>query len=256
MDADRHKCVSTAASVCSGATLLWHMCRHPGRICCATRTCVAQHKALPERLVVLTRAESSAKGVDFRGARHHPVADKTRLGMQARSGLDEGWKGLLTERQRAETARSDRANFVVIIGMKGDHVRRTGAIALDDVILGEETPSHIYHVPALLEWFPNPKVIYMFRDAPRLFACESRRRTVPLSSSLPTAGPNRSFLRSPPIARSFLRLVKGLQPTLRVREAVPRQVLFADVRGSDCRSRETHQNAMWLSGGRFSRGYA
>jgi hypothetical protein len=256
MDVDRPRCVSAAVSVYSGATLVWDTCQHPGRICWARRICVAQCKALPERLVDLSRAESSSKVADLGAALHHPVGDKTRLGMHARSGLDEGGKGLLTERQRAETARSDRANSVVTMGMEGDHVRRTDAIAPDGLVLGEKTPSQIYYLPTLPEWFPNSKVIHGFRDARGAFACESGRRTFPPSSSLPKANPNRSFLHSLSTSPSCLRRVKGLQPTLRAREAVLRQVLFAEVRVTDCRSRETHQQAKWFSGGRFSRGYA
>jgi hypothetical protein len=212
MDADCPEGVSAKVSVHLGAKLLQDTYQHSSRVCWAARTCVPPCKGLPERLGELSRAESSAKMADLGAAPHHPAGDKIGLGMQARSELDEGWKGLLSKKQGAGTARSDRANFVVTVGMKGERARRTDAIAPEDLMLGEKTPSQIYCVPTLLKWFPSSKVIRKFRHARGPFVCASWRSTVPSSSSLPTAKPNQSFLHSLPTSPRHPRLARASNP--------------------------------------------
>lgn len=33
-----------------------------------------------------------------------------------------------------------------------------------DLVLGEKTPTHLYYVPTLLEWFPHAKIVHTMRD--------------------------------------------------------------------------------------------
>jgi hypothetical protein len=42
--------------------------------------------------------------------------------------------------------------------------------------LGDKTPSHLYHVPTLLEWFPRAKIIHTFRDPRAVLASELLKR--------------------------------------------------------------------------------
>lgn len=43
-------------------------------------------------------------------------------------------------------------------------------------IRGEKTPYHIHHVPTLLRWFPNAKIIHMFRDLRAIFISQQRKK--------------------------------------------------------------------------------
>lgn len=72
--------------------------------------------------------------------------------------------------------RSDRTIFAIMMEIHGDWLQQKKASVCDHLILGEKTPSHIYYVPTLLEWFPNAKVIHTFRDPRGIFASELRRR--------------------------------------------------------------------------------
>jgi hypothetical protein len=48
---------------------------------------------------------------------------------------------------------------------------------------GEKTPAHVYCVPTLFEWFPNTKVIHMFRD-PRAIYISQQKKNQESNSSL------------------------------------------------------------------------
>lgn len=43
------------------------------------------------------------------------------------------------------------------------------------LILGDRTPSHLYHVPKLFEWFPNTKIIQTTRDPRAITASQLKR---------------------------------------------------------------------------------
>jgi hypothetical protein len=49
-------------------------------------------------------------------------------------------------------------------------------------IPGEKTPANIFFVPTILEWFPNAKIIHMFRDPRAIYASrknKKEKRTLP-----------------------------------------------------------------------------
>jgi hypothetical protein len=100
------------------------------------------------------------------------------------------WRWLRTKTDRkvflqkilAAPERNDRTIFVTMLEMHGDWLQQRKGIAHSHPILGEKTPSHIYHVPTLLRWFPNSRVIHTFRDPRGIFASELRVRSkYPLS---------------------------------------------------------------------------
>lgn len=67
--------------------------------------------------------------------------------------------------------RGERSLFVLMMHAYAE-VEKGGAT---DKVLGEKTPTHLYYVPTLLDWFPNGKVIHTFRD-PRAIAVSTVRK--------------------------------------------------------------------------------
>jgi hypothetical protein len=63
-------------------------------------------------------------------------------------------------RRLLESDRSERAIFSLVMQ---SYAEVKGGNA-DDLILGDKTPTHLYYVPTLLEWFPGAKIIHTFRD--------------------------------------------------------------------------------------------
>lgn len=64
--------------------------------------------------------------------------------------------------------RSERDIYRVILEVHTDVTERT--------VLGDKTPGNLYHVPALLEWFPDAKIVHTFRDPRAVLASEWKRR--------------------------------------------------------------------------------
>jgi hypothetical protein len=64
--------------------------------------------------------------------------------------------------------RSERAIYTILL--------QVHAATGDHVILGDKTGPHLYHVPTLLRWFPDAKVIHTFRDPRAILASEHKKR--------------------------------------------------------------------------------
>jgi hypothetical protein len=60
-----------------------------------------------------------------------------------------------------KTERSEREIFLLLMKT---YLEETKGNAKHSIVLGEETPTHIYYVPTLFEWFPEARVIHLFRD--------------------------------------------------------------------------------------------
>lgn len=75
-------------------------------------------------------------------------------------------------RRVLDSDRSERAIFTIMMQVyaaqkRGPHI--------NDLILGEKTPTHLYYVPTLMEWFPNAKLIHTFRDPRGIFVSTLKR---------------------------------------------------------------------------------
>jgi len=67
-----------------------------------------------------------------------------------------------------ESDRSDRGMFEVIM--------HASSQAAESEILGEKSPAHLYHVPTLLKWFPDAKIIHTLRDPRAVLVSELKKR--------------------------------------------------------------------------------
>ena len=63
--------------------------------------------------------------------------------------------------------RTDKGIYEVLLRVHADITGQT--------ILGDKTGPHLYHVPTLLEWFPEAKVIHTFRDPRAVLASEHKK---------------------------------------------------------------------------------
>ncbi|MCB0208640.1 MAG: sulfotransferase [Anaerolineae bacterium] len=64
--------------------------------------------------------------------------------------------------------RSDKAIYEVLLQAYADELG-------DNVIIGDKSGPHLYHVPTLLEWFPDAKVIHTLRDPRAILASELKK---------------------------------------------------------------------------------
>jgi hypothetical protein len=69
--------------------------------------------------------------------------------------------------------RSERAIYEVI--MLAPVVASHGSIAARNAVLGEKMPGNLYHVPQLMDWFPNSRIVHTFRDPRAILASEWRK---------------------------------------------------------------------------------
>ncbi len=47
------------------------------------------------------------------------------------------------------------------------------------IIAGEKTPSHIFHVPAIMKWFPNAKILHIIRNPKAVLASDIKKEVKP-----------------------------------------------------------------------------
>jgi hypothetical protein len=77
-----------------------------------------------------------------------------------------GWFGKSVDRAQftqrfLASDRTERALFSLIMQTYAEVNKGSRG---GELILGDKTPTHLYYVPTLLEWFPEAKLIHTFRD--------------------------------------------------------------------------------------------
>jgi hypothetical protein len=84
--------------------------------------------------------------------------------------LVDGRLGVSRETMLREILNSDRTEKEIYSILLRIHTQ-----AADDLILGDKSGPHLYHVPTLLEWFPDAKVVHTFRDPRAVLASEHKK---------------------------------------------------------------------------------
>lgn len=70
------------------------------------------------------------------------------------------------------TDRSERALFELMMRV---YAERTKPNAPTNLILGEKTPTHLYSVPMLLQWFPHAQIVHTMRDPRAIIVSKLRK---------------------------------------------------------------------------------
>lgn len=73
-------------------------------------------------------------------------------------------------RRLLQSDRSERSIFKIMLDL------HAVIHCTDKPILGEKTPSHVFHVSTLLEWFPKAKVIHIIRDPRAVLVSQLNRK--------------------------------------------------------------------------------
>lgn len=105
-------------------------------------------------------------------------------------------------RRLLNSDRSDRGIF--------EAVMQAPAQASGSEILGEKSPAHLYHVPTLLEWFPDAKIIHTFRDPRAVLVSELRKmeRVKPITLGARLVRPYLTFIAVMHITVAWLYAVR------------------------------------------------
>jgi len=94
--------------------------------------------------------------------------------------LKNGRLGVDKNQFLQEILKSDRTDKSIYEIIMRIHTNLT-----DTTILGDRTPSHLYHVPMLMKWFPEAKVIHTFRDPRAIIASQLKRLDLHYSMVVP-----------------------------------------------------------------------
>lgn len=153
----------------TGSTLLQHVLNRSPEICLAPETHFMKRSRKLGLASRLASADSPARLRELAERLYAVDPESTRGGWAwlRRNVPVETFVDLL-----GQTDRSERALFDLVMRLYADWTKP----GTSPRILGEKTPGHIRHVPQLLEWFPNARILHTFRDPRAIYVSELRRR--------------------------------------------------------------------------------
>lgn len=149
----------------SGTTLVYRILNSSEEIGICWETHFLGHLTRPGRVKAIQRCGNLAKEANVRRAVDCMYSFKTGYWRWFRENVD---KESFTQRF-LETDRTERALFDLMMEV----------YAGDRQIKGEKTPSHLYYVPVLLDWFPNARIVHTLRDPRAIYVSELRKKKLP-----------------------------------------------------------------------------
>lgn len=153
----------------TGSTLLQHVLNRSPDISLAPETHFMKRSRKLGLAARLAAADSAAKTRELVDLLYQVDPQSTRGGWAwlRRNVPSEAFFDRLQH-----TDGSERAVFDLLIRLYAEWAK-PGARPR---ILGEKTPGHIRHVPRLLEWYPNARILQTFRDPRAIYVSELQRR--------------------------------------------------------------------------------
>jgi hypothetical protein len=153
----------------TGSTLLRHILNRSNHVSIASETHF-MNWAARERL---ERRLGSVR--DASGDRAAAALDE----LVGRFYLPGAWqwvgRNVSPETLRQRLASTDLSEGATL-GLLMDLYAEQQAKPPDGLVIGEKTPSHLYHVERLIEWFPEARIVHTFRDPRAIYHSELRRR--------------------------------------------------------------------------------
>lgn len=151
----------------TGSTLLRHVLNRAPEVCLASET----HYMAWARRVGLERLLREVRDGGRRADKLATLAayfyrPEAWIWLRRNVDQDEFARGL------AATDLSLRSAFELLMEL---YAQRRCGIAPGEGIIGEKTPDHLRHVPTLVEWFPDARIIHTFRDPRAIYASQLRR---------------------------------------------------------------------------------
>lgn len=156
----------------TGSTLLRYQLNQSERVCIAPETHFLRNYSrygAKKRLLAfgdLAQQENVDRFLDHIFVDHGSDA-RNYWGWVCRNFTREAFRQRLLE-----TGGSDQAIFTLLFTAFAE--KQLGGLP-EDVILGEKTPTNLYYVPRLLEWYPQAKVIHTIRDPRATFVSAAKR---------------------------------------------------------------------------------
>lgn len=93
--------------------------------------------------------------------------------------LRSGHLGIQKEDFLSSILKSDRSDKAIYNTLLKVHTE-----SAENVVLGDKTPGNLYHIPKLLEWYPEAKIIHTFRDPRAILASEWVKKRKAVTSNI------------------------------------------------------------------------
>ena len=155
----------------TGTSLVRQILNASPQVCVSPETHFLRRLAPPGGGGTLSRLGPLSDDRTIRGLVDYLYAEHPRMRISYWQWLRKQVEREAFGRVLLEAERSERGLFAAMM----DFYARRSRGGADDVVLGEKTPTHLYSVPVLLEWYPDARVIHTFRDLRAVIVSKRRK---------------------------------------------------------------------------------